>query len=111
MEKKLLGDLLLGLEFAKLEIFSTPFIDFHYDKLEELKSKSYLFKRVLNKLLMLTKFEVTLSIFYLRRKAISFWGLLFVKLEILSTPFIDFLYVRLKELRSRCFPTTYIVPH
>ena len=34
------GDLLLGLKFVKLEILSTSFIDFLYDKLGELRSRS-----------------------------------------------------------------------
>ena len=38
--KKLAGDLLLGLKFVKLEILSTSFIDFLYDKLGELRSRS-----------------------------------------------------------------------
>ena len=38
--EKLAGDLLLGLKFVKLEILSTSFIDFLYDKLGEFKSRS-----------------------------------------------------------------------
>ena len=38
--EKLAGDLLLGLKFVKLEILSTSFIDFLYDKLGELSSRS-----------------------------------------------------------------------
>ena len=38
--EKLAGDLLLGLKFVKLEIPSTSFIDFLYDKLGELRSRS-----------------------------------------------------------------------
>ena len=38
--EKLAGDLLLGLKFVKLEILSTSFIDFLYDELGELRSKS-----------------------------------------------------------------------
>ena len=36
-KEKLAGDLLLGLKFVKLEILSTSFIDFLYDKLGELR--------------------------------------------------------------------------
>ena len=35
--EKLAGDLLLGHKFVKLEILSTSFIDFLYDKLGELR--------------------------------------------------------------------------
>ena len=38
--EKLAGDLLLGLKFVKLEILSTSFIDFLYDELGELRSRS-----------------------------------------------------------------------
>ena len=38
--EKFAGDLLLGLKFVKLEILSTSFIDFLYDKLGELRSRS-----------------------------------------------------------------------
>ena len=38
--EELVGDLLLGLKFVKLEILSTLFIDFLYDKLGELKLRS-----------------------------------------------------------------------
>ena len=38
--EKLAGDLLLGLKFVKLEILSTSFIYFVYDKLGELRSRS-----------------------------------------------------------------------
>ena len=38
--EKLAGDLLLELKFVKLEILSTSFIDFLYDKLGELRSRS-----------------------------------------------------------------------
>ena len=38
--EKLAGDLLLGLQFVKLEILSTSFIDFLHDKLGELRSRS-----------------------------------------------------------------------
>ena len=34
------GDFLLGLKFVKPEILSTSFIDFLYDKLGELKSRT-----------------------------------------------------------------------
>ena len=37
--EKLAGDLLLGLQFVKLEILSTSFIDFLHDKLGELRSR------------------------------------------------------------------------
>ena len=37
-QEKLAGDLLLGLNFVKLEILSTSFIDFLYDKLGEFRS-------------------------------------------------------------------------
>ena len=38
--EKMAGDLLLGLKFVRLEILSTSFIDFLYDKLGELRSGS-----------------------------------------------------------------------
>ena len=38
--EKLAGDLVLGLKFVKLEILSTSFIDFLYDELGELRSRS-----------------------------------------------------------------------
>ena len=38
--EKLAGDLLLGLKFVKLEILSTSFIDFLYEVLGELRSRS-----------------------------------------------------------------------
>ena len=38
--EKLAGDLLLGLKFVKLEILSTSFIDFLYDKFGEIRSTS-----------------------------------------------------------------------
>ena len=38
--EKLAGDLLLGLKFVKLEILSTSFIDFLYEELGELRSRS-----------------------------------------------------------------------
>ena len=38
--EKLAGDLLLVLKFVKLEILSTSFIDFHYEELGELRSRS-----------------------------------------------------------------------
>ena len=38
--ESLAGDLLLGLKFVKLEILSTSFIDFLYDKLGELRLRS-----------------------------------------------------------------------
>ena len=38
--EKLAGDLLLGLKFVKLEILSTSFIDFLYNKLGELRLRS-----------------------------------------------------------------------
>ena len=38
--EKLAGDLLLGLKFVKLEILSTSFIDFLYEELGELGSRS-----------------------------------------------------------------------
>ena len=38
--EKLAGDLLLELKFVKLEILSTSFIHFLYDKLGELRSRS-----------------------------------------------------------------------
>ena len=41
--KKLAGDLLLGLKFVKLEIISTSFIDFLYDKMVGLQR--YIFPR------------------------------------------------------------------
>ena len=39
-KEKMDSNLLLGLEFVKLEILSTSFIDFLYDKLGELRSRS-----------------------------------------------------------------------
>ena len=44
--EKLAGDLLLGLKFVKLEILSTSFIDFLYDKLGELRLRSLGLKRL-----------------------------------------------------------------
>ena len=41
--EKLDSDLLLGLKFVKLEILSTSFMDFLYDKLGELRSRSLAF--------------------------------------------------------------------
>ena len=41
--EKLAGDLWLGLKFVKLEILSTSFMDFLYDKLGELRSRSLAF--------------------------------------------------------------------
>ena len=38
--EKLAGGLLLGLKFVELEILSTSFIDFLYDNLGELRSRS-----------------------------------------------------------------------
>ena len=38
--EKLIGDLLSGLKFVRLQILSTSFIDFLYDKLGELRSGS-----------------------------------------------------------------------
>ena len=38
--EKLTGDLLLGLKFVRLEILSTSFIDFLYEELGELRSRS-----------------------------------------------------------------------
>ena len=38
--EKLAGDLLLGLTFVRLEILSTSFIDWLYEELGELKSRS-----------------------------------------------------------------------
>ena len=38
--EKLAGDLLLGLKLVKLEILSTSFIDFLYDKFGEIRSTS-----------------------------------------------------------------------
>ena len=38
--ENLAGDLLLGLKFVKLEILSTSFIDFLYEELGELRSRS-----------------------------------------------------------------------
>ena len=38
--EKLAGDLLLGLKFVRLEILSTSFIDFLYEELGELRSRS-----------------------------------------------------------------------
>ena len=43
------GDLLLGLKLVKLEILSTPFIDFLYDKLGEFRCPTYRFQ-LLNEL-------------------------------------------------------------
>ena len=38
--EKLAGDLLLGLKFVRLEILSISFIDFLYEELGELRSRS-----------------------------------------------------------------------
>ena len=38
--EKLVGDLLLELKFVKVEILSTSFIDFRYDKLGEIRLRS-----------------------------------------------------------------------
>ena len=43
-QEKLAGDLLLGLNFVKLEILSTSFIDFLYDKLGEFRSRALGFR-------------------------------------------------------------------
>ena len=46
--EKLAGDLLLGLKFVRLEILSTKLIDFLYDKLGELRSRSFMVEKLLS---------------------------------------------------------------